>query len=102
MNLTPDTRIVGHIVIVNTTRGTYRVHAADCGDVTREIKRTRGDLWDDLAIGTTLGDYAIVNFGDIASDQHEPGTPEHVEACWDEIGGNLQLLPCAQRHLRNA
>lgn len=100
--VTPNTKVVSPVVIVNTTRGEYRMHAKTCADVRLDVKRAGfGSLWDDFTVGMTLGQYALETFGDIASDNFTAGTPEHAEEAWDNLVHDLNILPCAATRLRN-
>jgi len=81
------------LAIINDGRGTTRVHAADCADVKREVKKFRnGDAY--------LGDFNSrkdVNedwWGDVATDQFEYGTPEWEKECADSAAAATVYLPC--------
>lgn len=91
-------KIVAPIEIVNDN-GMYRIHKAGCREITARNRKVEHNVWSDATVGQTLSDYAEMTFSDVASDQHEPGTPEHADACWSEFGPSAVVSPCAMSAL---
>ncbi len=80
-------------IAVISINGDYRIHAAECADVAREVKKSDAGAWTvDVEDRRTLD---IECWGDVASDNHEENTPEWLAYIGECASACSKYLPCA-------
>ena len=80
------------LAIVRDRRGDEKVHAAGCKDVKREAKRTGNEPY--FLSAATREAVARDWYGDVASDNHEEGTPEWEQEVMNCMEMAMTFLPC--------
>ena len=70
------------------------IHAPECSDL-RNRRKFRESTW--TIEVSSLHQLAIEIWGDVASDDNEPDSPEWHETCDDYFAGDYRIMPCAPK-----
>jgi hypothetical protein len=95
--------VTAPVVVVVDPYRYYRIHAEGCKQAAREVRigAPHASSWDDLEVGMSLRDYAVLVFISHVERYLPRGSEsETQEECWDQWKGDVDIAPCAREIVR--